>query len=118
MLPLADKLTFLSFTRKTPANEKGRHLWGDGLSDFPLNSTVPSATAALLLLDAGKTHLVRQGGRRSDAQSGGENHRPHGRGRLKLSQALIHSHFISSTHVAVHGRSHNHCSVLSVLSVA
>jgi hypothetical protein len=67
---------------------KGRHLGGDGLSVSLMNSTVPSSAAALLLLIADKTHLVRQGGGRSDAQSGSENHRHHGTGRVKLSQAL------------------------------
>lgn len=44
---------------------------GDGLSEVLCCSTVPSATAALLLLllDGDLTHEGRQGGGRSGAQS-------------------------------------------------
>ena len=83
-----------------PVTKKAVTLEGDGLSEVLWISTVPSTTAALLLLDAGKTHLVRQDDCRSEALSGDDNHRIHSRGRSKWSQALIHSHFISAVYVA------------------
>ena len=102
-----------------PATKKAGTFEGDGLSEVLVLSTVPSTAAALLLLDGGLTHLVHRDGGRSEAQSGGPNHRFHVRGRSEESQALLHSHFISARRVpSVPAIASLPLSVLSVLSVA
>jgi hypothetical protein len=61
--------------------KKAVTLEGDGLSEVLCLSTVPSTTAALLLLDENLTDEGCQGGGSSEAHGGGPNHRVHGRGR-------------------------------------